>query len=239
MGIILVILTGIIVVAISYILDHVWAATIPVRTLYYLIRAPGVILHECAHMAGCLLTGARIKKVVFFSRDGGSVTYTRPLVPYLGDVIISTAPLFVIPLVLSCMTWIFVIYLGCIVPVFPQRITSPESFLSLAGAILDSLTANLVTEFNGWFILYLYLTISLVLSAAPSGQDMRNAAIGIVLLALAGAMIVWSGLPAAVALLDECMRLLELGFSLGLVYGLIALLVSSPLILWYGYCRSR
>ena len=235
----MVFLIGAVVVAISYTLDLIWAATIPFRTLYYVLRAPGVILHECAHIAGCLLTGARIKNVVFFSRDGGSVTYTRPLLPYLGDVIISTAPLFVIPLILSGVTWVFSTHLGCIFPVFPPTVASFDALLLLIDGIVETFQNNLLTQFNGWFLLYLYLTISLVLSVSPSSQDIKNAAIGIFLLSLAGIMIIWSGIPAAVDILVEFMRLLEIGFTLGLVYGLIALLISSPLILWYGFTRSR
>ena len=236
-GFLIVILIGIVAVALSYVLDHIWAAVIPFRTLYYGIRAPGVILHECAHMAGCLVTGARIQNVVFFSREGGSVTYSRPLIPYLGDVIISTAPLFALPLVLSFLTSIFENYLGCIFPQIPSSIITGGALTALADGIFTAFESNLVSPFNGWFLLYLYLTISLVLSMAPSAQDMKNAAIGIVLLALAGIMIIWSGIPAAIFLLGEFIALLEIGFTLGLAYGLIALAISFPLVLWYAIKR--
>jgi hypothetical protein len=237
-GIIIIFAIGALVFAISTVLDHIWAAVIPFRTLYYGIRAPGVIIHESAHIAGCLVTGARIQNVVFFSREGGLVTYTRPILPYIGDVIISTAPLFALPLVLSFLTRIFETYLGCIFPAFPSSIVSGGALLLLAGEIISTLEFNLVTQFNGWFLLYLYLTVSLVLSMAPSSQDMKNAAIGIFLLTLAGIMIIWSGIPFAVYLLGEFLHLLEIGFTLGLVYGLIALIISFPLILWYGIKRS-
>lgn len=238
-GIVTIFLIGATVVAISYALDHVWAATIPSRTLYYILRAPGVILHECAHMAGCIITGARIQHVVFFSREGGSVTYTRPLIPYLGDVIISTAPLFVIPLVLSGVTWFFLTFLGCTFPVFPPTIASFEALLALGSKIIETFHTNLVEQFNGWFLLYIYLTTSLILSVSPSRQDMKNAAIGIFLLTLAGTMVLLSGIPVATGILAEFLRLLEIGFTLGLVYGLIALLISLPLILLYGFTRTR
>lgn len=238
-GIITIFLIGAIVVAISYVLDHVWAATIPSRTLYYILRAPGVILHECAHMAGCVITGARIRHVVFFSREGGSVTYTRPLIPYLGDVIISTAPLFVIPLVLSLVTWVFSDHLGCVFPVFPPTIASTDALLALGEEIVISFYTNLVAQFNGWFILYVYLTTSLVLSIAPSRQDMKNAAVGIFLLCLAVIMAILSGIPVLTEIITEFLHLLEIGFTLGLVYGLIALLISSPLVLMYAVTRTR
>lgn len=235
---VMILLTGAAVIAISLLLDHIWSAAMPLRILYYAIRAPGVIVHECAHILGCLLTGAQVRHVVFFSKDGGSVTYTRPLLPYLGDVIISTAPLFVIPLVLSALAFVFSTYLGCVFPVFPPALQSIEALQALGGEILNTLQMNLVTRFNGWFLLFLYLTISLVLSAAPSSQDMKNAAVGIFLILIAGIMIVWSGFSPAVSLFNGGMYLLEIGFTLGLVYGSIALIISSPLVLWYGYSRS-
>jgi hypothetical protein len=236
-GFVIIIMTAIVVIAISFILDLVWAAAMPVRTLYYLLRLPGVVLHECAHSAGCLITGARIRNVVLFSREGGSVTYSRPALPYIGDVIISTAPLLVLPLVLSLITWGFAAYGGCIFPVFPDSFDSSQTFMLILEEIAGTFMANLVTRFNGWFLLYLYLTVSIVLSVAPSTQDIKNAAAGILLMALAALLIIWSGIPAAVSLLDALMRMLGYGFIFGLVYGLFALVVSLPLIVWYAYSR--
>ena len=115
----MVILTGIGLIGISLALDVLWARVIPLRSFYYFIRAPGVIVHECSHIFGCLITGAKVKKVVFFSEKGGSVTYTASKIPYLGDVVISTAPLFCIPLVLAGCTWVFSQYLGCVFPPLP------------------------------------------------------------------------------------------------------------------------
>ena len=235
---ILVIVTGIGLIALSYALDHLWAATIPVRIIYLFIRFPGVVLHECSHVLGCLVTGARIRKVVLFSKDGGFVTYSRPLLPYIGDVIISTAPLFLLPLALSFLTGVFRAYADCIFPAFPAAIDSPEVVLDLVKAIAGTFSDNLLIRFNGWFLLYLYLTVSIVLSVAPSTQDMKNAAAGSVLLVLAGILIAASGIPLAVSLLDELVRLLGYGFMLGLVYGLVALCASLPLLVMYWY-RQR
>lgn len=234
----LVIACGVAVVMISYGLDRVWAAALPVRALYRILRAPGIIVHECSHIIGCLLTGARIRKVVFFSDDGGSVTYSRPVIPFLGDVIISSAPLFLVPLALFGITWFFSQYLGCIMPPFPPDRGFAEAIMSFCPAILSAFSQNLLMQFNGWFLLYLFLALSLVLSAAPSPQDMKNAAAGTLLLLLAGMLVVWSEIPWAVMVLDGLFRLAGYGFLLGLVYGLIALIVSSPLLVWH-VCRRR
>src|SRR5512147_1803669 len=123
-GFLLIAISGVGVVALSYALDRVWAAATPVRALYLFLRFPGIVLHECAHIAGCLLTGAKIRHVVLFSREGGSVTCARPALPVIGDVIISTAPLFLLPLALAFIAGIFSQYLGCTFPQFPDTLDS-------------------------------------------------------------------------------------------------------------------
>jgi hypothetical protein len=229
----IVIAAGIAVMLISIMLDHLWAQVIPIRSFYYLVRAPGVVVHECSHILGCLITGARITKVVLFSEGGGSVTYTRPKVPFLGDVIISSAPLFCIPLVLAGLTWGFSAFLECTFPAFPATLDSAGTLPTLALAVMDVFSLNMLTAFHPWFLLYLYLNLSLVLSVAPSTQDMKNAAIGIALVALCGLLVFLSGIPWAVSLLWQITSIIGMGFALGLAFGLIALVLSLPLLAWY------
>ena len=229
-GYFLVIATGIVVVFISLALDFLWVRCIPGRFFYYFLRAPGVVVHECAHVLGCLITGAKIRKVVLFSKNGGSVTHSPPLIPVIGDVVISTAPLFCIPLILSWCTWLFSTYLGCIFPALPLTIDSPDTVILTGGAILGTITQNLVVRFNAWFLLYLYLVLSLILSAAPSIQDMKNAAIGCCILVITSIFVLWSQYPLAVSILSEITRIIGMGFALGVGFGLIALVLSSPLI---------
>jgi hypothetical protein len=233
----MVILTGIGVIGISLALDVLWARVIPLRSFYYFIRAPGVIVHECSHILGCLITGAKVKKVVFFSEKGGSVTYTSSKIPYLGDVVISTAPLLCIPLVLAGCTWVFSQYLGCVFPPLPMGVTSTDALFGLCIGIVGMFTQNLIVRFNPWFLLYLYATLTLVLSLAPSTQDMKNAAIGIGMITLVGILILWSNLPLAVTLLEGITRLIGIGFAFGLMSEIIALLISSPLMVWYVHKR--
>ena len=234
----IVIATGIAVILISIMLDHLWAMVLPVRTFYYLVRAPGVVVHECSHILGCVLTGAKITNVVFFSEGGGSVTYTRPKIPLLGDVIISSAPLFCIPLVLTGLTWVFAAYLGCTFPPFPDTIDSAGAVHILAADVADLFSQNLITAFHPWFLLYLYLTLSLVLSVAPSTQDMKNAAVGIVLIALFGLLVFVSGVPWAVGILWQVASVIGRGFALGLAFGLVALVISLPPLVWYTWTRQ-
>lgn len=234
---ILVLATGILVILISMVLDFVWARILPGNAALFLLQAPGVVVHECSHIFGCLLTGAKIRNVVLLSRKGGSVTYSAPVIPLLGNVIISAAPLICVPLILAGCTWFFMSYLGCIFPVLPQELTSQDSFLSLGGGIAGMFLQNILIRFNPWFFLYLYLTLSLVLSLAPSGRDVKNAAAGIFCLAIVCGFVYSSGLLPAIAILDEICRLLDTAFVLGLGCDLIALVISIPVII--GFLHGR
>lgn len=229
----LVICMGIGVMLISRALDILWAQVIPIRSVYFIIRAPGVIIHELSHVFGCLIMGAKIKHVVLFSKEGGSVTYTRPKIPYLGDVVIGTAPLFCIPLVLAGCTWVFSRYLGCVFPALPQYVDSTDALFLLGTGVAAMFTRNLIVVFNPWFLLYLYITLTLVLSVAPSAQDLTNAAIGICIITLAGMVILWSAIPLAVSILAEIIRFISIGFVLGLFFGVIALVISIPPFILY------
>ncbi|HOX35688.1 MAG TPA: M50 family metallopeptidase [Methanoregulaceae archaeon] len=222
------------VVGISGLLDRLYAAILPARFLYYALRMPGIVLHELAHVAGCLCTGAKIRNVVLFSKEGGSVTYANPKIPVIGTVIISTAPLLLLPLVLSFLTWVFSACLGCDLP-----ITLPEPHTGILGyGILETVSglfvANLITEFNGWFLLYLYLCVTIILSLAPSRQDFVNAAAGILLVAGSGLLVILSGYGPAISCLSQVLDLMAYPFLLGLVFEIIAGVVAVPLSVLYG-----
>lgn len=232
-GFFLVLAAGLGVFLISKALDLLWARALPSRHLYYILRFPGVVVHECAHVLGCLLTGAKIRNIVLFSKEGGSVTHTAPVIPVIGDVVISTAPLFCIPLLLTLCTWLFSTYLGCSFPELPLTVNSTGDVVMMGGGILATFSQNLLARFNPWFLLYLYLVLSLVLSAAPSTQDLRNAAIGYCILACTGLMCLWSQVPWAVGILTWVTRIIGMGFAMGLGFGLTALVLSFPLLILY------
>jgi hypothetical protein len=197
------------------------------------VSAPGVVVHECAHIIGCLVTGAKIKKVVLVSKEGGMVAYTKPAIPVLGNVIISTAPLFFLPLVLAVLTWLFGTYAGCW---FLSTIPSIDSSTSLYQLVLNTgmtLYWNLVVAFNGWFILYLYLVMSLVLSFSPSTQDLKNAVIGILILIVAGFGLLATGIPAITSAFLLVIGLFGTGLAIGFAFELAALLVSLPFLVFY------
>jgi hypothetical protein len=229
----LVILTGLVVMGISRLLDHIWAHTLRYPSLYLLVSAPGVVVHECAHIIGCLVTGAKIKKVVLISKEGGMVSYAPPVIPLFGNVIISTAPLFFLPLVLAALTWLFGTYAGCSFSSAIPAMDSVASMYSLIVTIGATLYQNLFVAFNGWFLLYLYLVMSLALSFSPSTQDLRNAVFGIMILIIACFCILATGIPAVTGIFLTVINLFGTGLAIGFAFELIALLVSLPALVFY------
>ena len=143
-GYLTVVLTGILIIFVSKALDALWVRMITIRWAYLIVRAPGIVVHECSHILGCLLTGAKVKNVVLLSKEGGSVTYAKPPVPFIGDVVINTAPLFCIPLVLYGCTWVFSTYLGCSIPELPAVINSFGALGLMASQIGGLFTTNLL-----------------------------------------------------------------------------------------------
>jgi hypothetical protein len=218
----------------SYALDRLYAEILPARFLYEAIRIPGIALHELAHVAGCLVTGAKIRAIVLFSKDGGSVTYSGPKVPVLGTVVISTAPLVLLPLLLSLLTWVFSSFLGCSLGITIPETGSGDAPFQLAAAITGLFYENLVARFNGWFLVYLYLCVSIILSLAPSRQDFANATAGIALLAAAGLLVIGSGYAPAVSLMGKVLGLMAYPFMLGFLFEMIVAVVSLPLVVIYG-----
>jgi hypothetical protein len=220
------------VILISAGLDRLVAHVAPAQILYYAIRMPGIVLHELAHVLGCLITGAGIKKVVLFSRDGGSVTYSKPALPLFGNLIISTAPLIVLPVVLACLTWLFGKFLGCFLPpILPPSPGTVAGIQQMVVAIIGIFTTNIVTHLNGWFFLYLYLAASIVLSLSPSVQDFKNAVVGITAFVVLCLVIIWTGSAPAGALLALVIAPLSTAFSLGILFEMIVFFASVPFVI--------
>ena len=228
-----IIFSGFVVMGLSRLLDHVWSRALNCSWPYFLISAPGVIVHECSHIIGCLLTGAKIKKVVLVSKEGGMVSYAPPVIPIFGNVIISTAPLFILPLVLAALTWMFGTYAGCTFISELPAFDSVASVSSILVAIGQTLSVNLYAKFNAWFLLYLYLVLSLVLSFSPSTQDLKNAIIGILIIAVTVFCLLFARIPEVTGFILKICGLFSTGLAIGFAFELVALVVTLPVLLFY------
>jgi hypothetical protein len=99
-------------------------------------------------------------------------------------------------------------------------------------------STNLVSRFNGWFLVYVYLTGSITLSLAPSRKDFLNAAVGIVLIFTLCLLVFWAGFPGPVAVIGLVIAPMTTAFTIGLLYEMIAAFVSVPFILMYWILRA-
>ena len=77
--------------------------------------------------------------------------------------------------------------------------------------------------------------MSLVLSLAPSRQDMKNAALGIAIIVSAGLLVIWSNFAPAVTILDAITSVVGISFGIALGFSVIALVISLPLLVIYAH----
>lgn len=158
-----------VVLTVAFIIDKLLAGSI-LGKKYRIFVAPGVILHEAAHALFCLLTGARIKSVSLFDKEGGSVEHEQSKLPVLGPVLISLAPL---------AAGIIVIYF------LSSKLGIRENELNLANFRLQELVEHFqklvrsidFSDYKNWIVLY--LALSIVVTMTPSKQDLKNIAIPI------------------------------------------------------------
>lgn len=128
----------------SYLANYCLARIFTGKTYRYLL-APGVIVHEYSHAIACILTGARIKEVRLFDRNGGRVVHEEPRVPG-GQGLISVAPV-----------------LGAGIVVY-----------LLARLLVPAFVGYGDLEISSWqFLLFALLASSVVAVMAPSRQDLK------------------------------------------------------------------
>jgi len=223
----------------SFLLDRMWSYSLA-RWLYIIFAAPGIIVHELSHLAACLLTGAKVNRVVLISREGGSVTHGRPKWGILGQTIVSMAPFLGIPLVLVLVGLVFdlVPFLNCDMTWgYMPSWDVGSMLLGTFGSAFDLIWKNLVGNRSLWFLLYLYLAASLTVALAPSKQDLKNSWLGLALLLLT--LVLWallndhllSGMGWTAPATDFLIGLLGWIVALGLVMSLLGLLLGLPLFI--------
>lgn len=134
---------------------------------YRLFIAPGIVIHELSHAAAVIFTGGHVKKINITSPTGGYVIHA--LKPgagrHLKQFIISFAP----PVGIAV---VFIVITALLQPSWFHNINQPLSF--------HSLTIVSQTSFSRWQTwVHLYLTLSLSAAIAPSWQDTKLAAPGV------------------------------------------------------------
>lgn len=126
---------------------------------YRYFVAPGIIVHELSHALACKLTGAKIAQISFFDKNGGFVQHEPSVVPVLGPILISTAPLII----------------NIIIFYFLARALKLENSLNLQSMIFNFKLILSSVDFKLWWnILIVYLILSMAVTMTPSKQDLIN-----------------------------------------------------------------
>ncbi len=168
-----------------------------------------MIIHEVAHVLGCLLSGAKIKKVKLFSMNGGYVLHGKSKIPLIGSIIISFSP----------------IALGIIVIYFLSGKYMPiveKSFYSL-----QEMRLIFVDNWNNYlFWILIYVTVSIVICAIPSKQDFKNSLRGILFLSLIFFILFLSGFSfQEVDFIEEVVKIATFSIFIGIFGLLITILI--------------
>jgi len=219
----------------SYVIERLWSDVISRRYVRYAL-APGVVVHELSHLAGCLVTGARVSRVVLFGPSGGLVEHGEPRMPLVGRPVISLAPVAGCTLVLWGVWRLFAGRLGLEPLRLPGVELSAEGglrlWLVLRTLFLDAFGRVFSRRFlsvEGFVFLYLVLTFSICM--APSRADLRHAFLGLVLVGAIVVIVQHSGLSAWAFGAELSHRILTFGwkvFTFSILLQMSALVVSVP-----------
>ena len=159
-------------IILSYIIDFYLSQSLFGEKYRYFL-APGVIVHELSHGFACFFTGAKVTSMSVFEKGGGYVKHTKSKIPILGAVIISLAPLVA----------------GIVIIFFISRYlsTSDLNLFKNGYSLKAMIAANILiiknlVHFSVKSWLLLYLTVSVAVTMLPSGRDILNAFLPLLLL---------------------------------------------------------
>lgn len=204
----------VLLLVLSFVLEFLWFKIFAGRN-YQLWLFPGVIVHEFSHALGCVLVGAKIEEISLFSQKGSYVKHRQPKIPFVGDVIISFAPI----VGGVAFLWCGAGFLGI------------KLFSSLDN-ILDLVNDFWIFSVDSWkewtFWVFVYLVISVLISLAPSKQDFKNSAIS--LLVVLALMFLFFKLGYFEIIADGINYAIDV-ITIGLFFGFGALIVSLPIYL--------
>lgn len=154
--------------------------------LYYVVLFPGVVLHETSHLLGCLITGAKIGDIEFFSKNGGHVMHSKPRLKYVGTFLISIFPLAIgasivlilMPIIFSGATnlsaillkiIIFYLLTTVVITMFPSSKDFSNASLAYILVIGISLAASYYLsgwiDFGNKILLFLLVCIGIIVLA--------------------------------------------------------------------------
>lgn len=180
-----------------------------------LFVAPGVIVHEVAHVLGCILTGAKVHEINFWKPSGGHVLHSAPRSHVFGPVLISFAPTILMTIVL---VWLLPA-IGSSLGPMPWADHVPSSLAAgLIGYGVGLLAIVTGLNWQAWASwLAVYGVLNIAVSITPSAQDLANArgpAIALVLLLVIATQLLALTVPLNVIWPPLATSMLLLGIAL-------------------------
>lgn len=176
--------------------DRIWGSIF--GRVYWLAIAPGVIVHELSHVIACWLMLAKVRRVKLFGPKGGEVEHDPSRIPVIGQPVISMAPIAGCALTLALVGWLIGApnFPGPPMTIAPLGLDGFFGFLKGCLAMIRGLCLGLGgADFTDWRVyVFIYAAVCLGVALKPSGQDFRNAFVGLVVIA---ALIFITGLVAA------------------------------------------
>lgn len=136
-----------------------------VRFLYYI----GALVHEISHAILCVLTGAKIEEFTIFS-DQPHVTHRKSRLPLLGELLISSAPIF------GGLFFLFLVnhyLLGNHFAASLPQFSSWHDWRSIIASPLGLLMQINLLQWQSWVMILLFFNVGAMIG--PSLQDLKNA----------------------------------------------------------------
>jgi hypothetical protein len=136
-----------------------------VRLLYYV----GAVVHETSHAILCVLTGAKIEEFTIFS-DRPHVTHQKSRLPFLGELLISSAP------IAGGLLFLFLVnhyLLGNYFVASAPQFSSWRDWRSMLLGPLDLLSQINLLQWQSWVMILLFFNVGAMLG--PSLRDLKNA----------------------------------------------------------------
>ena len=219
----------------SYTIGRLWADAAAAKAFRYAL-APGVIVHELSHVIGCIITGAKVRRVVFFDADGGSVTHTKPRMPLVGQAIISLAPVGGCTIALWGVWGLFAGRLGLDGRQLPLPVFSVAGGWEFWQLMRELFAESARMLFSRQFLsleaaAFLYLVLAFSICMAPSRTDLRHALLGLVVIAAIVTIIESTGLSSrafGVRWSQAVTAIAWRAFSFSIMLLMLALVASVP-----------
>ena len=133
-----------------------------IRFLYYI----GALVHETSHAVLCILTGAKIEEFTIFS-DQPRVVHRRSKIPFLGELLISAAP------IAGGLLFLFLINRYLLGNYFlPPQVANWHDWKSVLVTSLRFLLQINLLQWQSWVMILLLFNTGAMLG--PSTQDLKN-----------------------------------------------------------------